>query len=145
MIRAYQLSDKPAVLKLFDLNTPKYFDPSERDDFIKYLDQHAGNYFVSTINEKIVGCGGINYMENKPVARIAWDMIHPDFHGKGIGSKLAQFRVEKIKANPSIRQIVVRTSQLAFTFYEKQGFKTEKTVKDYWAEGFDLYLMSMHI
>ena len=41
----------------------------------------------------------------------------------------------------SVQTLIVRTSQLVYRFYEKQGFELEKVVKDYWAEGYDLYLM----
>ena len=44
-------------------------------------------------------------------------------------------------ASSSVRRITVRTSQLAFGFYEKRGFELKGIEKDYWAEGFDLYRM----
>ena len=37
----------------------------------------------------------------------------------------------------------LRTTQLAFQFYEKMGFELDKTKKDFWAKGFDLYQMKM--
>ena len=50
----------------------------------------------------------------------------------GIGSK---------NSKRSVLRITVRTSQLAFGFYEKRGFELKGIEKDYWAEGFDLYRM----
>jgi ribosomal protein S18 acetylase RimI-like enzyme len=41
--------------------------------------------------------------------------------------------------------IIVRTSQLAYKFYQKVGFELEKTEKDFWAKGFDLYQMKMNL
>lgn len=45
------------------------------------------------------------------------------------------------KLNPidSIPKIIVKTSQVAYKFYEKQVFKLFEIKKDYWAGGFDLY------
>ena len=60
MIRAYSESDKPEVIKLLQLNTPEYFDPSEEIDFIDYLDNEIEDYFVVLRKSKIVGAGGIN-------------------------------------------------------------------------------------
>jgi ribosomal protein S18 acetylase RimI-like enzyme len=141
MIRPYHPSDKNELLVLLRLNTPAYFAPSEENDFIDYLEKEMEDYFVLEENGKIVGCGGINYWENGTVARISWDIVHPDQQGKGIGKKLTLFRIEEIKKKPTVQSIIVRTSQLAFRFYEKVGFELEKIEKDYWAEGFDLYEM----
>ena len=41
MIRAYFPRDKEKILAIFELNVPRYFDPSEVDDFDRYLDQHG--------------------------------------------------------------------------------------------------------
>lgn len=145
MIRPYQKHDKPRLLELLQLNIPQYFAPSEKEDFIEYLDQHLEDYFVVEEEGRIVGGGGINYVEDQTIARISWDFIDPAFQGKGIGKKLIQHRIDFIKKKPAIKQITVRTSQLAFKFYEKMGFKLEKTEKDFWAKGFDLYQMKMEM
>ena len=58
-----------------------------------------------------------------------------------LGTRLLGFRIEKLGSLGGIRRITVRTSQLAFGFYRKQGFVLKEVKKDYWAEGFDLYAM----
>jgi len=72
---------------------------------------------------------------------ISWDIIKPNQHGKGIGTKLTQHRIQYINTKPDLEKILVRTSQHTYQFYEKMGFKFLKVEKDYWAEGFDLYEM----
>jgi len=52
-------------------------------------------------------------------------------------------RIEFINTCKEIDTIVVRTSQLAYQFYEKIGFQIQTIDKDFWAPGFDLYFMSM--
>jgi ribosomal-protein-alanine N-acetyltransferase len=142
MIRAYSESDKPEVIKLLQLNTPEYFDPSEEIEFIDYLDNKIEDYFVVLRKSKIVGAGGINYFPDENMSRISWDMIHPDYQGKGVGKELIQYRIELIKASSkNIELIVVRTSQLTYKFYKKMGFELDKIEKDFWAKGFDLYQM----
>ena len=143
MIRKYSHQDKPEVIELLRLNTPEYFDSSEEEDLINYLDKEIEDYYVVVENSKIVGAGGINYFLPEKTARISWDMIKPNSQGKGIGMQLIKHRIDRIKENNSIENIIVRTSQHAYRFYEKTGFKLKKIEKDYWAKGFDLYIMSM--
>ena len=61
--------------------------------------------------------------------------------GKSLGKKLLRYRIEVLKAIPSIKKITVRTSQLAYKFYEKQGFTLNEIKRNYWADGFDMYSM----
>ena len=145
MIRPYQVSDQPALLQLLQLNTPTYFAPSEKADYEHYLTHEIEDYFVLEADQQLVGAGGINYVEEGKSARISWDLLHPDFQGKGLGSKLVQYRLAHIKRREGIAQVVVRTSQLAYPFYEKQGFKLMHTQKDFWAPGFDLYQLQINL
>lgn len=145
MIRPYKKEDLPAALELFRKNTPEYFAPSEEVDFVEYLDQLLEDYFVLEDAGRLVGCGGINYFEDEKEARISWDMVDPEFQGKGIGRKLVEHRLSVIKNKEKFERIRVRTSQLAYAFYQKFGFELEGIEKDFWAPGLDLYQMSMKI
>ncbi|QHT70729.1 GNAT family N-acetyltransferase [Rhodocytophaga rosea] len=145
MIRYFTPEDRQALISLLRLNIPQYFAPSEEQDFSEYLDTYLESYFVVEEAGKIIGCGGINYFLEEKIARLSWDIIHPDFQGKGIGRTLTQYRINQIRKNADIRKIVVRTTQLVYPFYQKMGFILEKSEKDYWAKGFDLYQMRLDI
>ena len=140
-IRTYQPEDKHPVLHLLRLNTPKYFAPEEETDLIFYLNHELELYYVVEFNLEIIGCGGINFAKNKTIGKISWDIMHPDYQGKSLGKKLLRYRIEVLKAIPSIKKITVRTSQLAYKFYEKQGFTLNEIKRNYWADGFDMYSM----
>jgi ribosomal-protein-alanine N-acetyltransferase len=141
MIRAYQPSDKEAVLQLIRLNTPEYFAPSEEADLAQYLDEDAKHYFVVDEDGKIIGAGGINLFPEESLARISWDLIHPDHQGEGVGGKLTQFRLAEIRNKFPVKEIQVRTSQLVYKFYEKQGFAVQNIEENFWAPGYHLYDM----
>lgn len=144
-IREYNISDKEAVIDLFRLNTPRYFAPDEMDCFNKYLDSERELYYVILFRDRIVGSGGINFADNRQTGRISWDIIHPAYQGRSFGSRLLRYRIAKLKSLGSIQKITVRTSQLAYRFYEKHGFRLNTIRKNYWAEGFDMYAMVANI
>ncbi len=140
-IRAYEPDDKTDVINLIRLNTPKFFAVDEEEDLKKYLETERELYYVLLYDEKIVGCGGINFSDDKTIGKISWDIFHPDYQGNSLGTKLLKHRIEKLRSIDSIQKITVRTSQVAYKFYEKQGFELIEIIKDYWAEGFDMYSM----
>ncbi|MDQ1097584.1 MULTISPECIES: GNAT family N-acetyltransferase [Chryseobacterium] len=139
-IREYQTKDKSEVINLIRLNTPKYF-AVEEEDLNQYLETERELYYVLLYDQKIVGCGGINFADNNTVGKISWDILHPDYQGKSLGTKLLNYRIDKLNSIDGIQKITVRTSQVAYRFYEKLGFELFEVKKDYWAEGFDMYNM----
>jgi ribosomal-protein-alanine N-acetyltransferase len=141
MIKKYDIKDKPALIALLKLHVPDYFAASEVNEYNHYLEHEIEDYFVVIENNVIIGAGGINYFPKQSLAKIAWDMIHPDHQGKGIGHELLKYRLELIHKNSTIKTVMVRTSQVAYQFYQKAGFDLEKIEKDFWAKGFDLYQM----
>lgn len=145
-IRKYTARDREKVLGILRLNIPDFFAPSEEQDFVDYLKRHAQHYFVVEESGSIVGAGGVNFgFDDGKKARVAWDFLHPAAQGRGIGRQLTLHRIEYIRKDPSVQVIEVRTSQLAYPFYEKLGFKLGKVQKDFWAEGFHLYQMSLQL
>jgi N-acetylglutamate synthase-like GNAT family acetyltransferase len=131
MIRAYTPKDKPQIIELLRLNTPKYFDPSEASDLEDYLENKLEDYFVFEEHSKLIGAGGINYFPEEKTARISWDMVDPNSHGLGIGKKLTQYRLQQLRGNPEVELIIVRTTQHVYKFYEKMGFELDKVEKDF--------------
>jgi len=140
-IRAFKSEDHTQLHRLLELNIPQYFAETELEDFKEYLNNEVEDYFIVEIDQEIVGSGGINYDKENNIAKISWDVIHPVFQGRGIGKMLLQYRIDHIKKyNPDLK-ITVRTSQIVYKFYEKNGFKLIAKHKDFWAEGYDMYKM----
>jgi ribosomal-protein-alanine N-acetyltransferase len=140
-IREYEANDKNDLINLIRLNTPEFFSTDEEKDLNKYLETERELYYVLLYDGKIVGCGGINLADEETIGKISWDIFHPDYQGKSFGTKLLKHRIDKLNSISSIQKITVRTSQVAYKFYEKQGFELFEIKKDYWAEGFDMYNM----
>lgn len=144
MIREYSIHDKKALLSILQCNTPEYFDPKEIDDYEYYLDQELEDYFVIEENSKVLGGAGINYFPELKMARLSWDLLHPDCQGSGLGRLLILHRLRIIQAKNIFEYVEVRTSQKAFGFYGRFGFKLVETSSDFWGEGLDLYLMHLN-
>lgn len=145
IIRKFQTPDTPRLLELLRLNTPDYFSESEEDDFVYYLKHEIEHYFVLLVDDKITGCGGFNLSEDQQTGKISWDIFHPEIQGKGFGTALTNYRIERMKEIDSIKKISVRTSQLVYPFYAKFGLELKEIVKDYWAAGFDLYRLEADV
>ncbi|MCC5921518.1 MAG: GNAT family N-acetyltransferase [Cyclobacteriaceae bacterium] len=141
IIREYVQADQRELIHLLKLNTPQYFAQSEEEQFISYLRSEIESYYVLLYNQQVVGCGGINLIKGDRAATVSWDIIHPDFQGRSLGAALLKYRMEMIHSIPDVDKIIVRTSQLTYQFYEKNGFKLINTKKNYWAKGYDLYSM----
>ena len=145
MIRPFKINDIDSLLKILRLNTPKYFAPAEEADFVNYLNEETELYYVVEEDNTIVGSGGVNFTDHGKKARISWDLIHPDYQGKGIGRSLTTYRIELIKKTEAIEHISVRTSQFVYQFYQKLGFYLINKELDYWAKGIDMYEMELPI
>ncbi|GAA4832630.1 GNAT family N-acetyltransferase [Algivirga pacifica] len=143
MIRPYHPDDYPKVIALMQANTPAYFAEEEITDLEDYLKQHIEDYFLFEEEGEILGAAGINYFPEQQEARLSWDFVHPDAHGKGIGKQLTLFRLKHIQSQKLYSNIIVRTSQLAYQFYEKMGFTLLFVKENGWAEGYHLYHMQL--
>jgi len=144
-IRKFEERDITHLLDLMKLHVPASFAETEIQDFENYLKFEIEDYFVIQDHELIVACGGINFKGTTDQAWLSWDIVHPNFQSKGLGSMLLNHRIEVVKRIPQIHTLWVRTSQTASKFYEMTGFKIFNQVPDFWAKGFDLVEMKMEM
>lgn len=143
MIRDYKESDQAEVLNLMRANIPKAFAEKEFQDFKHYLEKEREEYFVFELNREIIGAAGVNYAKDRSYGVLSWHMVHPDHQKNGIGSQLTRFRIDHIFNEAKLPKVIVRTSQSAFEFYQKFGFRIIRTEKDYWSKGYDLVEMEL--
>ncbi|MDX1651571.1 MAG: GNAT family N-acetyltransferase [Brumimicrobium sp.] len=145
-IRPFEQKDIPFLIAVLRKNTPLYFDPSEEPDYREYHAHETERYFVMEYGNAIIGAGGYNTgFENGSQVRISWDLIDPDFQGRGFGKILLEHRISEISKIQGVQTTVVRTSQKTYLFYEKTGFKLYRIVPDYWSKNFDLYELHLNI
>ncbi len=138
-IRPYTVADRPRLIELFLLNTPAFFHPKEQQDLEEFLDTELEHYFVAEDGDSVIGSGGSNVEDG--VGWLSWYIVHPGWHGKGVGSQLVTHNLALLTADERVLRLQVRTSQLVYKFYEKLGYRLTGTEDNYWGEGFHLYEM----
>lgn len=158
IIRAYKPEDKEKCIEIFNSNCPTFFDKAEHDLFINWLDHQASEspiyksptytnseqdaYYVVELPEiGVIGCGGFYIAKDEKEARLAWGMIHADFHKKGYGTALYNYRKEIITTNWPNHIITLGTSQHTYSFYQKMGLNVTATIKAGYGADLDRYDM----
>lgn len=143
IIRKYEDKDLADLKEIFFSNVPQYFyefEWPEFSDFLKDdLNEHSV-YDVMLLDDKIVGSGGIALNEDN-VVHMTWGMINAAKHKTGLGKKLLTHRLNLAQQLFPEKTIGLSTTQHTFGFFEKYGFVTIDTQKDFWAKGLDLYKM----
>ena len=144
-VRPYQASDRDACLALFDGNTPRFFDPSERADFAAWLDTSTHPYLVILRDGRIVACGGHALEAGGSVASLCWGMVAQDVHGQGLGRALTQARLDAIRTMPQVARVTMNTSQHTQGFYARFGFVGVKVTPHGIGPGLDQWDMMLQL
>lgn len=143
IFRKYEPGDFSELEEIFFSNVPLYFGSDEWPDFAGFLKSDIGEdccYDVVLLDGKVIGAGGIAKKEDGRVV-MCWGMINSKQHKMGFGKVLLEHRISLAEKLYPGKLIEVDTSQHAFGFFEKYGFKTMDIVPDYWTDGLDLYKM----
>lgn len=146
--RPYDAADREACLALFDSNTPRFFDPSERGGFEQFLDEMRWPYQVIERRDsegpaRIVACGGHAMEADGETVALCWGMVEQGLHGQGLGRRLTEARLAAARAEPGATGMRLNTGALTTGFYERFGFVVERVVKDGYAPGSDQHDMRL--
>lgn len=146
-LRPWRLEDRAAGLALFDSNVPRFFAAKERQDFIDFIDDLRGPYFVlEDAAGEAMGCGGFQGADRDPsVVVLCWGMVRGDRHRAGLGARLLTERLDRIAADPVHRLVTIETSQHSRGFFARHGFVETKHVPDGFAPGMDLVEMALDL
>ena len=139
-IRPYTYEDLEAVVAVFRSNIPKYFTPPEEQGLRDYITEHPQNYFVGTIEDVIVACGGFALNADRTVS-MCWGMVRSSHIGTGLGRELLEYRIEAARALYGDLPLVVSTSQHTRGFYERFGFNLIEHIPDGFSPGIDVCTM----
>ncbi len=155
-IRNYLPNDEQGVRQLLLSNIPNgYFvldDMQMLDDWITAQNKgipayppSMADYFFVLETDKIIGCAGFYVLETENRAHLTWGMVDADYHKKGLGKLLFDYRVNKVKELYPGFIITLGTSQYTFKFFEKLGMKVESITPNGFGNNYDRYFMRMTI
>lgn len=115
------------------ISTPESFRAKTLDSQIKWLEEAEKSDVAIIIaafdsNERIVGlCNGRSYSDAKRKHRAALGIsVHPDVRGRGVGKKLMNILLERMKQFNGVKIIeldVMTQNTPALKMYEELGFK----------------------
>ena len=146
-LHPYRPDDRSACLTIFDGNTPRFFDPSEKTDFAGFLEAGPDDYFVVTDGNEVVGCGGVFVRDGTggPCrGGLCWGMVESTRHRTGVGSFLLRQRLAHLaETYPQLDAVLLDTSQHSRGFFARFGFETVKVTPDAYAPGLDRYDMRL--
>lgn len=152
LITAYTPEHYDACMAIFDSNTPKYFDPAEREYLVNWLrgknegrnsyeSNKAEHFYVLEDGGEVMGCGGFYIPEARPVANMVWGMVHGAYHKHGYGRALFIYRVQQVATLYPDAAIILDTSQHTYGFFEKLGFEVTQITLNAYGEGLHRYDM----
>ena len=93
------------------------------------------------MNNRVVGSGGYGYNNTTKTIDLTWGMIDYNFHNKGFGTSLLNYRLLQISIDFPRTNISLNTTQHTFKFYERFGFQIEKITENYYRKGLHRYDM----
>lgn len=126
---------------LFESNHVPYFAADESALYRIYLTDKAIDqaYYLALDDDQLLAAGG--YTERDGVLWLVWGMVGREWHGRGIGRRLLEYRLLEMQRRYPGALIRLNTSQHTAGFYEKYGFVQEKRVKDGFEAGLDEVVM----
>jgi len=150
-LRLYQATDFDHCLAIFDSNTPTYFAPHERAEFVDFLQRvtapdFTDPYFVVTDAAGVViGCGGYFLQQPQGTAGLSWGMVSRSAHGTGVGRFLLLARLQRICQETTADRVLLNTSQHTYGFFAKVGFVVDKITEHGFGTGIHDYAMTLRL
>lgn len=140
-LRKFEKADLPAVLKIEKLSFA--INPWPASWFMDYARRYPEGFIVAEISGKVVGyvIGRVTDKKGK-IASIAVD---PKYRREGVGHQLAAhilnyFKEKKVK---KVQVEVRTTNQGSINFFKSFHFEISKTLKKYYPDGSDAYLLEL--
>jgi ribosomal-protein-alanine N-acetyltransferase len=138
-VRAFNVRDVDRILEIAGKSLSEYYSGSL---FMDLFQTWPEGFFVYTLNEKVVGfLVGSKFSQTE--ARILILAIEDRYRHMGFGKALLTsfIKVCEMENLMSMRLEVRTDNKSAIMFYKKNGFVVTSTLKGYYSDLSDAYLM----
>lgn len=142
-LRQFEPPDLEEVLKIERLSFA--IEPWPASRFKYYVQHQPEGFVVAEVSDKVVGyvVGSITDQKGK-IASIAVD---PKYRREGVGQQLAAWILNYFKEK-KIRQVQAEartTNEGSIRFFQSFHFEIVETLKKYYPDGADAYLMELKL
>lgn len=136
-----QLNDLERIVEIYNwaiLNTTATFDTEEKttEQRKKWFEEHDEKFPIISVfdGETLCAWGSLSRWSD----RLAYDIcaevsfyVHPEYHGKGIGSKILKQLIEigKTTGKKNLISRITSESNVSLHLHEKLGFETIGVMK----------------
>ncbi len=120
-----------------EISRASFAEPWPRNEFIK----HSGGLFVAQDGAEIAGFVIGKISDGHGMLKLI--AVNPAYRDKGIGKSLMDYIFKYFKEN-GVREAIARSrfhNEAGCSFLKSFGFKAVETIKDYYRNGEDAYLM----
>ncbi|MEO1202288.1 MAG: GNAT family N-acetyltransferase [Pseudomonadota bacterium] len=141
LFRPYDRQDRDRCVAIFDANSPEYFSPVERDDYLEFLDGSIDDYRVCEEGERVVGAFGLA-ATSASVSELNWILIDPETQGRGIGARMLERAIEECLRSGAAT-LRIAASHKSAPFFERFGARAVRTTEHGW--GPDMHRVDMRL
>ncbi|MCS7108753.1 MAG: ribosomal protein S18-alanine N-acetyltransferase [Sulfolobales archaeon] len=141
------------IQKVIEVNLIALPEHYTQDFWLDHLRAWGKAFLVAEVDNKVVGyvmCrveSGIGFLRRGLIklGHVVSIAVLPEYRRKGIGRRIMEESIKRLKEYYNVSEIYleVRVSNVpAINLYEKLGFRKVKTIKYYYLDGEDAFVMA---
>jgi N-acetylglutamate synthase-like GNAT family acetyltransferase len=122
-VRPFSKQDLDACRNLYELNEPGRFPPGYLQTFTESLESPAQLFLVAELHGQIAAVGGLYRTPESPQGcSLAFGMVHPNLHRRGLGTTLLLARLAVLARPAGVWWAFLSSAGGSATFFERFGF-----------------------
>jgi GNAT superfamily N-acetyltransferase len=131
--RVYETADRADCLRLFDENSPEFFSPNEREDYMDFLSHHSQHYVVALLEDKILAAYGFHPLPGNAAA-LHWILLSRASQGKRLGSLMMSHVLSQMR-DSNRSPLYISASHKSAPFFSRFGAIEISREPDGWGPG----------
>ena len=129
---------REACLALFDGHVGGAFREEEREDFVAFLSDPPGPYFVLLHGKAVVASAGIAFEDReRTLASLCWAIVQRPRQGRGLGRLLVEGCLAEAESVASCQAVRLETVPETEAVFQSLGFERVGLERDGYGRGLD--------